>query len=121
MNVIRCVFVPVGETPKRVSIDNSLKAFQKYVGGYIEVIPVGNGLSLICDEEAKLKQRPGNRRVGNDIIAGDFFIVGDGGEDFRSLTEIEIDTVLQRFWQVEEYTAEEVERAIYIEYIPFEE
>ena len=35
----------------------------------------------------------GNRRIGDgsSIIAGPFFVCGDTGEDFRSLTDDEVD------------------------------
>lgn len=40
--------------------ENSLEAFQKAVGGYIEVVTVASDLVLICNEEGRL---PGRRRL----------------------------------------------------------
>jgi len=53
---------------------------------------------LICNEEEKLIGLPGNRSLGNDIIAGTFFVVGsnDDGE-FVPLTEDKIRQYSDRF------------------------
>ena len=37
-----------------MEIENSLEAKQAFVGGYIEVVDIGNGIDLICNEEGKL-------------------------------------------------------------------
>lgn len=60
--------------PERQLIPPTLEAQQKIVGGYIEGVSLAPGLMLICNEEGKLTGLPPNRRIGNDIIAGDFFI-----------------------------------------------
>ena len=54
----------------------------------------------------------GNRRIGKDIIAGPFFIVGEDGDEFRSLTDEEVKESLKRFAEPEEISQEEVENAI---------
>lgn len=74
--------------PKEVK--NDLKSLQTEVGGYLEPIALCNNLVLICNEEGKLRGLPPNRQLGNDIIAGDFFLVGAKGEDFVSLTPNQI-------------------------------
>ena len=37
-----------------MEIENSLEAKQAFVGGYIEVVDIGNGIDLICNEEGKI-------------------------------------------------------------------
>ena len=66
---------------------------------------------IICNEEGKLQGLKGNRHLdnGTSIIAGTFFIVGDGGEDFRSLTDEETEKYLHKYVQPEEISDEEVE------------
>ena len=54
----------------------------------------------------------GNRRIGNDVIAGPFFIVGEDGDEFRSLTDEEIKESLKRFAEPEDITDEEVKETI---------
>lgn len=82
------------------------------MGGYNEVVPLDNEKLLICNEEGKLNGMRGNRRIGNDVIAGPFFIVGEDGDEFRSLTDEEVKESLERFAEPEEITQEEIENAL---------
>ena len=108
-NKLRVVMVEPGKPAYETEIDNTLEAEQKAVGGYIEVVPLGDGKLLICNEEGKLSGMQGNRRIGKDIIAGPFFIVGEDGDEFRSLTDEEVKESLERFAEPEENSQEEVE------------
>ena len=111
-NKLRVVMVEPGKPAYETEIDNTLEAEQKAVGGYIEVVPLGDGKLLICNEEGKLSGMQGNRRIGKDIIAGSFFIVGEDGDEFRSLTDEEVKESLKRFAEPEEISQEEVENAM---------
>jgi len=64
----------------------SLSDAQKFVGGYVEVVQVNDGV-LIIDEEGKLKDKPVNEvaskmyadKYGDeDIIVGDAIYVPNG-------------------------------------------
>lgn len=68
--------VEPGKAPEPVTMPNTLEAMQQMVGGYIEVVCLDDAC-LICNEEGKLIGLDGNRRVGDDIITGTFFIAGD--------------------------------------------
>ena len=66
--------------------DPSLSDAQKFVGGYVEVVQVNDGI-LIIDEEGKLKDKPVNEvaskmyadKYGNeDIIVGDAIFIPNG-------------------------------------------
>lgn len=111
-NKLRVVMVEPGKPAYETEIENTLKAEQRAVGGYIEVIPLGGEKLLICNEEGKLNGMRGNRRIGNDVIAGPFFIVGEDGDEFRSLTDEEVRESLERFAEPEEISQEEVENAL---------
>lgn len=111
-NKLWVVMVEPGKPAYETEIDNTLEAEQKAVGGYIEVVPLGDGKLLICNEEGKLNGMRGNRRIGKDIIAGPFFIVGEDGDDFRSLTDEEVKESLKRFAEPEDISQEEVENAL---------
>lgn len=111
-NKLRVVMVEPGKPAYETEIDNTLEAEQKAVGGYIEVVPLGDGKLLICNEEGKLSGMQGNRRLGKDIIAGPFFIVGEDGDGFRSLTYEEAKESLKRFAEPEDISQEEVKNAM---------
>lgn len=111
-NKLRVVMVEPGKPAYETEIENTLEAEQEAVGGYIEVLPLDNGKLMICNEEGKLNGMQGNRRIGKDIIAGPFFIVGEDGDEFRSLTDEEVKESLKRFAEPEEISQEEVESAM---------
>lgn len=105
------VIVEPHKAPYIKKIDDELSALQKCVGGYIETVYNGDGTIIVCNEEGKLQGLEGNRRIrdGNSIIAGTFFVVGDGGENFRSLTNREISKYMNRFSEPEDISQDEVE------------
>ena len=65
----------------------------------------------VGNEESKLRGMDGNRRIGDgsSIMAGPFFVCGDSGESFRSLTDEEVTKYMARFAQPEDISPEEVE------------
>ena len=105
------VMVKPHKTPYVTEITDELSALQRCVGGYIEVVGNGDGTLIICNEEGKLQGLEGNRRIhdGMSIIAGTFFVVGDDGENFRSLTESEVMRYMDRFKNPEDIDQDEVE------------
>lgn len=105
------VMVEPHKAPYVAKIDDELSALQKAVDGYIEVVYNGDGTMIICNEEGKLRGLEGNRRIhdGSSIIAGTFFVVGDGGENFRSLTDSETVKYMDRFAEPEDISQDEVE------------
>ncbi len=95
---INIVFVEPNKAAVVDIIPNTLEDLQKKVGGYIEAIyPFEDEVALICNEEGKLNGSQLNRALRNedndvvDIIAGSFFVVGLGEEDFCSLTPEQIE------------------------------
>lgn len=77
---------PVGHIEE---IDNTLKAMQKIVGGFIETVPIAEGsdrIIMIVNEEGKYMLLQENfwalLRGRWDLIVGPVIICGDSGEDF---------------------------------------
>lgn len=115
-NELTVLKVEPGKAPEEVTIPNTLDAMQQMVGGYIEVVYLEDAC-LVCNEEGKLIGLEGNRRVGNDIIAGTFLLVGDHGDgDFCSLTQEQMDRLTQQFAQPETFRPGEVEESIRFEF-----
>lgn len=105
------VIVEPHKAPYVTEIADELSALQRCVGGYIEVVGNGDGTLIICNEEGKLQGLECNRRIrdGMSVIAGTFFVVGEDGENFRSLTESEVTRYMDRFKEPEDISQDEVE------------
>ena len=95
---IKVLMVAPGEHPREAVLKNDLDSLQKAVSlgcdyqGLIEVVGLENGACIICNEEGKLLGLEGNRRLGEDIIAGVFYVVGeDKCGNFVSLTEAQME------------------------------
>lgn len=119
-DLLRIIFVEPGKPAYAAEIENSLRAEQRAVGGMIEVVSNGDGTLIVCNEEGKLIGLHANRRIagGADILVGNFFVVGEDGADFRSLTDEEVQKYSALFAEPEEIADEEVEASIYAKFIP---
>lgn len=117
-NLLKVVYVEPGKPAYAAEIEDTLQAKQRAVGGMIELVNNGDGTTIICNEEGKLEGLPANRRIEeiSDVIAGNFFVVGLGEEDFRSLTDEETEKYLKRFECPEEIEQEEVEESIDVKF-----
>ena len=51
----------------------------------------------------------GNRRIGSSIIAGPFFVCGLTEDDFRGLTDEEVERYMEVFKDPEQISQEDVE------------
>ena len=110
-----------GKPPEEVTMPNTLEAMQKMVGGFIEVVYLDD-VCLVCNEECKLIGLEGNRRVGDDIIAGTFFLAGDTEDgEFCSLAREQIDVYAEHFAHPETFQPGEVEETLRIEFYSFGE
>lgn len=108
---LRILMVEPHKAPYEASVPHELSAMQQTVGGLIEVVRNGDGTLLVCNEEGKLLGMAGNRRIPGDVLARPFFVVGDAGETFRSLTEEELERYRERFAEIEDISPQEVQAA----------
>lgn len=111
-NLLRVVYVEPHKEPYIAEVQDELRMLQKAVGGFIEPIYPEEGIIFVGNEEAKLMGLDGNRHFGDDILTGPFFICGDAGENFRSLTDEEVTTYMARFAEPEEISDEEVKATL---------
>lgn len=59
MEKIKVITLQPGGQPAMAEIENDLSSLQKFVGGYIEIVPVHeSGLLAVCNEEGKMLQLP---------------------------------------------------------------
>ena len=113
---MRILKVEPGKAPYAKEMEEGLKAIQREVEGLFQPLSMGDGVILCCNDEGKLNGMQPNRRFGDDIICGPFFLVGDdhaGG--FCSLTEEQIQRHTQMFQEPEQFTGQEPELEPHIE------
>ena len=98
MDKIKILKVEPGKPPCVKEIANDFKASQAEVEGDIECVGFGDGCVAVINAEGKLNGMQPNRRNGDDIICGPFFICGDTPDgDFISLTEQQIEKYRKKY------------------------
>ena len=120
---ITALMVEPNQHPKVVQLQTDLDSLQKAVSigadyqGLIELLPLEKGVSILCNEEGKLIGIPGNRRIGGDVIAGVFYVIGsDYNHDLVSLTDQQLETYKSHFWEPEDLSAQDVEDAMFMRF-----
>jgi len=122
---IKVLKVAPSKIPEVVERKNNLDALQKAVSegadsvGLIEIIPITDTASLLCNEEGKLIGLEPNRRIGHDIICGTFYVVGEdreGNLTFLSAKDMEYFKV--KFAVPEDISVEEAMNALRFEVYP---
>lgn len=111
MSGYRVVYVEPGKPAVEREIGTKLEDLQAEVGGLIECIyNHHDGTIIAANDEAKLLGMEGNRRLDSgSIIAGPFFVIGDAGENFRSLTDAEVCRYLQVYAEPHQISQREVQ------------
>ena len=115
-NRIKGLKVEPLKLPEVCDLDNDLRALQEAVSigadcvGLIEVVDLGDEQAcLVCNEEGKLIGLPLNRCVGQDIIAGVFYVVGQDEErNFTSLSDERMTYYKKRFEYREYFISDEI-------------
>ena len=117
---IKALMIEPGKHPVVTVLNGDLDSLQKAVSigadyqGLIEIIGIGNGDCILCNEEGKLIGLEGNRRVGSDIIAGVFYIMSEGEDgELVSLSEEKIQHYMQRFWEPAVFHSAETEHVVH--------
>ena len=120
---ITVLMVEPGKHPVITTLENDLDSLQKAVSigasyqGLIEIMTIRPGIVLLCSEEGKLIGLEGNRRIGHDIIAGVFYVVGeDRNGNLASLPKAALEEFKERFWNPEQLTPADVEHALFMRF-----
>ena len=119
-NKIRILKIEPGKMPYEKEMVNDLEGIQVEVGGLFECVYLEDGCIAVVNEEGKLNGMELNRRIGNDIIAGPFFICGDSEDgEFVSLTDAECEKYMGEFKGVPEFSGDEPEAQPRMTFISF--
>ncbi len=108
-NLIKVLYVEPHRKPFVTEVENTLDGLQKAVKGMIQCLYNRDRTIMVVNEEGKLNGMEGNRRIEGDVLVGPFFIAGDTGEDFCSLTEKQIKKYAKRFEEPEEIPQSEID------------
>ena len=76
--------------------DNTLEAFQKAVGGYIEAVTIRDDLVVICNEEGRLMGLQPNVQINGVDFVGTVIVAGVKGESFSSIKA----SLVPKVWKV---------------------
>ncbi len=117
--MIRVLTVEPGKLPKVVELKNELTALQEIVSegadyrGLIEIVSLDNKTCLLLNEEGKLIGLKPNRRLGQDILCGVFYVTGQNNKgELYSLDEKRLAEYAGRFIIPETFTDGEVAETI---------
>ena len=113
---ITVLMVEPGKHPKVTTLKDDLDSLQKAVSigadyqGLIEFVSLGNGDCIMCNEEGKLIGLDGNRRLGNDILVGVFYIMSENEDgELLSLSEKKIKRYTELFWEPEIFDRSDID------------
>ena len=118
---MKVVMVEPNKPAYITEIGTDLESLQAAVKGHIELISYLHDPDAIMvgNDEAKLIGMKGNRRFVEGIVAGPFFICGDDGEDFCSLSDELCEKYVELFAQPHEIKQDEVEMDMRITILGF--
>ena len=122
---IRALMVEPMESPKLVTLQNDLDSLQKAVSigapdqGLIELVYLEDNVSILCNEEGKLIGLAPNRRLGDDILCGVFYVVAEDEDgELVSLTSEQVEKYSEFFGTFESIPEEEVDHTIVFRFFP---
>lgn len=121
---IKALMVEPNKPPCVVDLNTDLDSLQKAVSigapdqGLIEFVYLGDNVSILCNEEGKLIGLEPNRRLGNDILCGVFYVVAENKDgELISLTPAQKEHYSQMFWEPDVIDQEEVSKTIFFRFI----
>ena len=117
---ITTVKVEPMKEPVIACLKNDLDSLQKAVSigapeqGLIEFVWLEDNVSILCNEEGKLIGLEPNRRHGDDILCGVFYIVAENDEgELISLTDLQQERYSKMFRDPNLIFKDEVSRTVF--------
>ena len=110
-SLLKILVVEPNKEPYQLEIQDDYKTMQGIVGGLIEAYyPFEDNAFIFCNDEGKIIGLEGNRRIGSIVLAGTFFIVGDGTDgECCSLSDEQFEKYSEMFFKPEQIMQEEVQ------------
>ena len=121
---IKALIVAPGKHPEVVKLGNDLDSLLKAVSigapeqGLIEFVYLEDNVSILCNEEGKIIGLEPNRRLGDDILCGVFYVVAENDDgELVSLTEAQQDRYSEIFREPDIISKKDVDGTIFFEFI----
>lgn len=86
-----------GCTPEIIEVENTLKALQTEVEGYIETVTIASDVVVICNEEGVRLGMPYNCRFVDVDFVGPILVVGRNKDEFCDVPEA--DFLMYHLWE----------------------
>lgn len=121
---VKAVKVEPGKRPCVVDLKTDLDSLQKAVSigaadqGLIEFVYLEDNISIICNEEGKLIGLAPNRRLGDDILCGVFYVVAENEDgDLISLTMAQQEHYAKMFERIEHIDQDEIGNTVFFRFL----
>lgn len=121
---VKALMIEPNKKPCVVELMTDLDSLQKAVSigapeqGLIEFVYLEDNVSLLLNEEGKLIGLEPNRRLGNDILCGVFYVVAENDEgELISLSEAQQEHYSKMFEHIEPIDKAEVGNTIFFRFV----
>jgi hypothetical protein len=121
---IKALMIEPRKRPCVVELGNDLDSLQKAVSigadyqGLIEFVYLEDNVSVLLNEEGKIIGLEPNRRLGNDILVGVFYVVAEDEEgNLVSLSAEAQNKYSKMFWQYEDIPSDDIANTIFARFI----
>ena len=121
---VKAVKVEPGMSPCVIDLGTDLDSLQKAVSigadyqGLIEFVFLGDNVSLMLNEEGKLIGLVPNRRLGDDILCGVFYVVAENEDgELISLTTAQQEHYTQMFERIEHIDQAEIGNTVFFRFL----
>lgn len=84
---MKAILKKPGCAPELIDIDNTLKALQAEVDGYIETVTIASDAVVICNEEGRLRRMSYNCLFFGMVFVGTILVVGRNKDEFCDVPE----------------------------------
>ena len=121
---VKAVKVEPCMSPCIIDLDTDLDSLQKAVSigadyqGLIEFVFLGDNVSILCNEEGKLIGLAPNRRLGDDILCGVFYVVAENENgELISLTPSQQEHYSRMFESIEHFDQAEIDNTVFFRFL----
>lgn len=82
---MKVFFKEPGKKLRQMQVPNQLHALQQLIGGYIETVTLFEDMTILCDEEGRLKNLPYNCEVCGVTFHGPIMFAGVKGDELADV------------------------------------